>query len=396
MELNFKPRGWQKEALPLWLKNMNGVVSVVTGGGKTVFAFMTIIEFMKNNNNGQVVIIVPSIALQDQWYVGIMKDLSLSSRDIKCYSGSNKPKKPGLINIIIINTARTIDKKSFKKNTFLIVDECHRSGSQENSKCFEIPHTATLGLSATPVREFDDGFAKYIQPNLGEIIFEYAYEEAYQDGVISDFKLVNVRTFFNEEEQEQYNAFGKRIAILLTQIKKGVGSEEKLKFLMLQRSRLSSSAENRIPVALNIILKNKDKKVLVFTESIAHANLLYEYLEDKLCSVTIYHSKVADAFKHQNLLCYRNNDYRILITCRALDEGMNVPETEVAVIVSATSSIRQRIQRLGRVLRVSTGKDLAMIYTIYITDQERKRLNNEADKFKNMTSVDWVQMQLDE
>ena len=73
--LNFKPRGWQKEALPLWNKKMRGVVSVVTGGGKTFFAFITIIEFIKKHPEGNIVIVVPTIALKDQWYAELITNL---------------------------------------------------------------------------------------------------------------------------------------------------------------------------------------------------------------------------------------------------------------------------------------------------------------------------------
>jgi superfamily II DNA or RNA helicase len=79
-----------------------------------------------------------------------------------------------------------------------------------------------------------------------------------------------------------------------------------------------------------------------------------------------------------------------LVTCKALDEGMNVPETTVAIIASSTASTRQRIQRLGRVLRPSKGKDKAVIYTLYATEQERKRLINEYKNFQNDVSITWL------
>jgi superfamily II DNA or RNA helicase len=68
---------------------------------------------------------------------------------------------------------------------------------------------------------------------------------------------------------------------------------------------------------------------------------------------------------------------------------MNVPETSVAVIASSTASNRQRIQRLGRILRPAKGKDFATVYTIYATDEERKRLLKEASDLEEVTSVTW-------
>ena len=81
--------------------------------------------------------------------------------------------------------------------------------------------------------------------------------------------------------------------------------------------------------------------------------------------------------------------FDVLISCRALDEGMNVPETRVAVIASSTASQRQRIQRFGRVLRPAEGKDGAIIYTLFATKQERNRLQKEATEFEGIAQVTW-------
>ena len=81
---------------------------------------------------------------------------------------------------------------------------------------------------------------------------------------------------------------------------------------------------------------------------------------------------------------------KILVTCTALDEGLNVPDIDVAIIVSQTMSKRQRIQRLGRALR--KGKDLAEIYTIYIGDEEKSFLVQEFSNLNEITSFGWKKM----
>ena len=79
----------------------------------------------------------------------------------------------------------------------------------------------------------------------------------------------------------------------------------------------------------------------------------------------------------------------MLVSCRALDEGTNVPETSVAILSSSTASARQRIQRMGRVLRPAAGKSHATIYTVYATDPEEKRLAREAQELVEASSVSW-------
>ena len=82
----------------------------------------------------------------------------------------------------------------------------------------------------------------------------------------------------------------------------------------------------------------------------------------------------------------------VLVTCRALDEGANIPETCLAVIAASTASQRQRIQRLGRVLRPSAGKEKAVVYTLFATEVERKRLQEEQSSLEEFVSVSWLRI----
>jgi superfamily II DNA or RNA helicase len=87
---------------------------------------------------------------------------------------------------------------------------------------------------------------------------------------------------------------------------------------------------------------------------------------------------------------FRRGIFNALVTCRALDEGVNVPETTIAVIASSTASIRQRIQRLGRVPRPAAGKKMATVYTIYATEVERRRLEQESATDSGAETVSWM------
>ena len=104
-------------------------------------------------------------------------------------------------------------------------------------------------------REFDENFEKIIEPILGNIIFNYDYIEAYKDGVISNFKLVNAYAPLMENEDVEYEKItkkiNKRIAILGEFDKNDAG----LKLLLFKRARIVNNALNRIPLELNL-LKN--------------------------------------------------------------------------------------------------------------------------------------------
>jgi superfamily II DNA or RNA helicase len=103
----------------------------------------------------------------------------------------------------------------------------------------------------------------------------------------------------------------------------------------------------------------------------------------------VYHSRIGHVVRRENLRLFRRGVFDVLVCCRALDEGMNVPEASVAIVASSTASTRQRIQRLGRVLRPAPGKTSATIYTLYATSQERERLIREERSVTEYATVRW-------
>ena len=390
----FEPRKWQLSALNTWLKEMRGTASVVTGGGKTFFAFLCIHEFRNRFPNGRVVIVVPTITLLDQWYICLQEDFGVPADEISCFSSQEKPQKPREIALFVINTARDcVSTLAFGRHTLLIVDECHRAGSPENSKALRGNFAATLGLSATPHREYDCGFQDYVVPALGSIIFHYDYNQAYKDGVVSPFELVNVQVDLLPHEQREYNLLTRRAALLLRKVatlNAPTVADDQVKRIFQMRAAVSATAAMRLPVSAKIVEETRGSRTIVFHERIRSAETLFDILKHRNHSVCLYNSSIAPGVRRDNLRLFRRGVFDVLISCRALDEGMNVPETTVAVIASSTASLRQRVQRLGRVLRPARGKSQAVIYTLYATQHERDRLMREAGEFQDIATVKWL------
>lgn len=389
-----EPRRWQKEALLLWKENLRGIVKVVTGGGKTLFAEMCILEFKKHYPSGIILIIVPTLALLDQWYLSIQDDLMVLDHEISVFSGQEKSKEINTINLMVINTARELAFDLFhSQDVFLIVDECHRAGSPENAKALKGKPQATLGLSATPNRAYDAGLEMLVEPQLGPVIYTYDYEDASKDGVITHFELINVKIDFLRNEENEYNLLTKKIAAHLSKRSRAVRyteeNDKKLKILLQKRAMVVNSATMRIPVTVNLSEIDKGRRTLIFHERILAANKILEILKIRGHNATIYHSQINPVIRRDNLRLYRRGVFDYLVTCKALDEGLNVPETCVAIIASATASERQRIQRFGRVLRPTLNKVFSTIYTIYVSDQEELRLIREEAKYEGIVDVKW-------
>ena len=187
-------RHWQKVAMKRWFENNNrGCIEVATGGGKTTFAIAAYAELLKKKPDLKIVVVVPTTALADQWFVNFEEDLGINETEIKNLTTTNlNPNKK--VNIVVINTARSFNEKcQDSENIFLVLDECHRAGSSENSKALFSNAYATLGLSATPFREFDDGFKSFIEPKIGPVIFSYSLDDAIRDGVLTSMKITNIR-----------------------------------------------------------------------------------------------------------------------------------------------------------------------------------------------------------
>ena len=237
--LRYDPRDWQVEALKEWKPQQRGIVEVVTGGGKTVFAQLCLLEFFKDKDDAQALIIVPTVALLDQWWVSLQEELSVSQNEIGLLSGQDKIEGDERIIIAVINTARNFSEEFSKdRAVFLIVDECHRAGSPSNTKALQGEFAATLGLSATPEREYDEGFDAYISPRLGPIIHQYTYTEAAKDGVISPFSLTNVWVDLLPDEEEKYREYNRSIALA---IRKGEAADDsdRLKRLLQLRAAVA-------------------------------------------------------------------------------------------------------------------------------------------------------------
>jgi superfamily II DNA or RNA helicase len=389
------PRRWQSDALSRWLDaGRRGIAEVVTGGGKTSFAGICARQFLGVFPCGRVIVVVPTVALLDQWVVALQDDFGVVLEDIATYSGEGRPARPARFNLMVLNTARTEAPALAALGTnFLIVDECHRVGSPENSRCLAGDHAATLGLSATPRREYDDAFDSIVEPALGPVIYEYGYDEARHDEVIANFELVNVKVDMSSDEQARYEQLSRQLAILVRRFHDGEDLEHRIKKVLRDRASVSANAAARIPVAVRLAMKSPKERVLIFHESIRPANRIVQLLRERGQRAAAYHSNIGPDVRRDNLRMFRRGQLDALVSCRALDEGVNVPEASVAIVASSTASGRQRIQRLGRVLRPATGKSKAVIYTLYATKVEEDRLRDESERLESVDRVTWLTAQ---
>lgn len=389
---------WQEECLGIWRDfGYRGIAEVTTGAGKTFMATIGSIKLNEEcNDNLSVYIVVPKVALKKQW-----KDVLIKSgiKDIGIWS--NIKRKKGKYTIMTINTARDVlpllIEKDFKakNHVLLILDEVHHYGSPANSHIFDFRFSQyyddtlyhSLGLSATTkVRTLNS----ILIPNVGSVFYHYTLTDALSDGIVNDFVVFNVAVHFNEEESLAYDIISRDIQFtfgriydlypILKKINASLmdildylyhrGEDElagSLEALIRERRDIIIRTDNRIKAALGIT-QYTEGKTIVFTERIDQVDALSDKLKQTGMKVLKYYGEMDTKSKEESLKAFKEGGNRILICCKALDEGLDVPDADVAIVMSSTSTELQRIQRIGRVIRKSDGKLPSSLYYIHVPE----------------------------
>ncbi len=388
-----KLREWQAKAFPLWWSKKRGIVKVVTGGGKTVFAIYCLKKYLEEYLTHNILIVVPSIALLDQWYEGI--EASFNDREIGLNGGGEHLTEISKVTITTVDSLKNIITQFDASNTLLIVDECHKIGTEKRGEILTNDWHATLGLSATPERDYDDNFFIIIRKILGDIIFDYDYIDAREDEVIVNFKLLYAYAPMTKDEENKYTKFTKSIQRRAATIGGNDMNDYPLKMLIFNRARLVKNSKNRIPYGIELLQKFKRESWIVFTENKKQANEFNKIINTKGYKSGLYNTDLDNSEREKNLGEFKSGKLNVLVSCTALDEGFDMPEADGAMILSASSSKRQRIQRMGRVLRITANKENALIVTVYSSKTEFEKLREESNRYKlEGVPVKWQQMQV--
>ena len=425
---------WQLEAMDAWEKaGRRGVLKVVTGAGKTVFALQAIEEAFHRDPELRVSVVVPTIVLLHQWHQELV-DYSNVSMDLIGRHGGGYTETFGdhkrLMIWVINSAARLLDGDLRKIGTesphFLVVDECHRSGSKEFKRIYQAYRSESLGLSATPERSEDspidensasdaDGdsdtsgnyeITDVIQEELGDVIYELSFARAVEEGIIPKFELVNYGVDLSPGERARYDRISREIHDLEREIKhsreflsvsrRGRGGNDfgvirrlangtrssgiqvkaaRYDRLVSDRKRLLYAANARNDCLISILEKElaEGAQIIVFHEVIDRIDSLFHDLSGRF-PVVLYHSKLPDSVRDEALRLYWKGTARVILSARALIEGYNVPSTDVGIIAASSTSPRQRIQTIGRVLRRSAGKDSSKVYNIYVRESSDENI----------------------
>lgn len=411
--VNLSPYRWQTECIETWLEHGGrGIVQVVTGAGKTFMALGGFRELDKVHGGClKVRIILPKLFMVKQWRNVILEQggsLGISRKDIGIWQGSHKDSPDRKIMLYVINSARqtfSLHMLALLRSgapVLIIADECHHYASEENRRIFEfIPglrkeqsdRLYTIGLSATPQTE---DFERILVPALGPLIFSYDFSDAIRQQIITGCVLYRVGIALPPNDLDLYERLTFAINKLTNRLKKRLmpkhidrqdflmvvrrvarsqdmvmaSDARKLLILLYKRRAVLHESTIRIDCTLDIIdAADPTSKIIIFTERIRQTEELFLMLEARYPGEVVrYHSQMGEQAKSQAMERYKFASARILVCCKALDEGFDVPAADIGIITSGTSAERQRVQRLGRIVRKSEGKDLASLFLLYLME----------------------------
>jgi len=378
---SFKPREWQVEAYNKWvLMDSKATIEAGTGIGKTKFALMA----LEKNPKMTFLIVVPTEYLQIQWEKEIRSLFGDKFEIGKVGGGFSDDTKQ--ITIAIINSIR---HKDFSRDVG-IFDEFHRYASDENiSFMFYSSYRKVIGLSATIERP-DDGHLKILKDY--PICYTITQKEGIDAGYLCPYKIVNVPVKLTSNEQADYDKAQNTITELFPLFKydykhmqqlmmSGHSEAKDLNRAFNTRKKILNNAQNKIPKVLELINKHKTEeypKTILFSELKGTADKIYTLLKKEDIPTGIYHSGLKTKERLEMMVKYSQDEYRVMVSVKALEEGIDVPNISMGIIVAGNSQDRALIQRTGRILRNEKGKT-AILYQIYIpgTQDEkwaRKRL----------------------
>src|SRR5258708_1184592 len=377
--LKLEPRPYQDEALTRWLAaGSAGVVVLPTGAGKTLVAAMSI-----NETRLWTLAVVPTLELLKQCRDALASALALDADEIGVFDGGEKEMKP--ITIITYDSA-ALYPRELRRFGLLIFDECHHLPAQTYRLIAESAFTPMrLGLSATPERS--DMAHKDLYLLIGPEVYRRSPAELTEGHYLAEYQEVRIDIALSSEDEQRYTeqrriyrSFLQRRHIILRSPEE---FQQKVIFLSARdpeaREAMLAWREAR-NIAMNAPAKYAEidpffrlharDLVILFSEY----NQVVDEISRRFCLPTITYKTPAEE-RRTILERFRTGQYTKLVTGRVLNEGVDVPDCRVAIIVSGNSTQREYIQRLGRVLRPKA--DQAVLYELVTSDTTEEEMSRQ-------------------
>jgi superfamily II DNA or RNA helicase len=365
-----EPRPYQREALNAWRREgLRGVVVLPTGAGKTAVAVRAI-----ERTGRSTLVVVPTLALLKQWY-SVLSDSFGTSVSIGLLGGGYHEITP--LTITTYDSAYIHAERYGDRFALVVYDEVHHLPAEKYQvipKMLLTPYS--LGLTATPERP--DGGHEILPELVGPVVYRRSPEDL--AGVyLAPYDVVRIPIELTRAERTEYEEADAVYRDFLRKHRLSVRSpEDWQRFIMVastshsggreallaarRRREIRASAERKGATLESLLKRHWDDRTIIFTKSVEE---VYALSERFLVPGLTYETPAKE--RKEILDRFRAGRYRAIIASDVLNEGVDVPEANVAVILAGSASHREYIQRLGRILRPRTGKR-AVLYELVTED----------------------------
>ena len=431
-------RDYQRVAIKNWAdNNYRGIFNMATGTGKTITAIYAIKELCdKCSEKIIITIAVPfQHLIRDPWLSTLREHILTNSNVdliIEAFGSSKKwydkgksyvaDYRVGVIRTVtFITTYDTLFSekfvtlvKLFKGKKLLVADEVHNAGASIYRTGLGEWYDYRLGLSATPGRYLDDEGTAYLYNYFDKDVFTFSLSDAITEinpdtgmTYLTPYKYHPIFVSLTQNELEKYAEYSKKISIVLSE--SDILNSHELEYyhrLLVERSRITKNASKKLETFIQMIPKFKQLGVfdycLVYCsdgrDSKDHTLKSIQRVVRELNSHGISNNRFTSEeniqVRETILDDFSKGSISTLVAIKCLDEGVDVPATRNAIIMASTGNPREYIQRRGRVLRRSIGKEYAELYDFIIipssfcpTKDEKQIFESEHKRFKEFSDL---------
>ena len=404
-ELRFEegPFEHQGKAVNAWCEaGYRGVLEMATGSGKTIAAMICAHRLYEEHNPLLIVVAAPYVPLIQQWCDEILpfglKALNLTESKgargrARELSKIKRHLRAGRSDVeIVVVSHKTLCNSDFKAEiekfdctTLLIADEVHNLGSEGFITDLPSFFDYRLGLSATPIRQYDEQGTEIVLSFFGPVVFQFTLEEAIGRCLVEyDYYVHPVE--LTQDEMDKWYELTEKIKVNAWR-SEHKEPDEYLTKLLRDRRAILETAENKIAV-LETVLKHKGfrtlRHTLIYTSDKAPQQLDTVNALLKAQGVLFHqltYEETANRDKTKQIIrSFQEGTLHVLTAKRVLDEGVNIPQIEKAFILASTTVERQWVQRRGRLLRTcrETGKTHSEIHDFIALPPDQNNIDGEA------------------
>jgi DNA phosphorothioation system restriction enzyme len=405
---NLELRDYQNTAIISWFRNRGrGTLKMATGSGKTITALAIASELYEAIDLQVLLVICPYRHLVNQWQREAEKfnlkpvlayesvhswQSQLSTELYNVQAGNQKFVTILTTNSTFISEGFQSQIKFFPEKTLIVGDEAHNLGSSRLEEMLPRSLGLRLALSATPERYFDEEGTDAIIDYFGQILQpEFTLADAIEKGALVKYFYYPVFVELTANEAFLYAKLTQKIGWALNK-NSNLNSNETLTNLLMQRSRLVGAATNKIPALQALMQQRLDSHHTLFycgdgyvenytanyrrqVQAVTH--LLGKQLGYRVATYTAETSlEEREKIRQQ----FESGYLQGLVAIRCLDEGVDIPAIQNAIILASSGNPRQFIQRRGRILRPYPGKEQATLFDMIVMPPELDRDTWEVER----------------